>query len=100
MKRFSITGLLAALALSISHTALAEGRTDLDGPGDAEVIAGTGYQHTLFDSANRLNSNAQQFLLMVTDRQHLRVNRQDRNKTRQEQQSLPKFHKDSPTAWL
>jgi hypothetical protein len=52
MKRFSITGLLAALALTISHTALAEGRTDLDGPGDAEVIAGTGYTHTLFDSAD------------------------------------------------
>jgi hypothetical protein len=50
--RFSITGLLAALALSISHTAQAEGRTDLEGPGDAEVIAGTGYQHTLFDSAD------------------------------------------------
>ena len=53
MKRFSVTGLLAGLALSISHTALAEGRTDLEGPGDAEVIAGTGYQHTLFDSADK-----------------------------------------------
>ena len=53
MKRISVTGLLAALALTISHTALAEGRTDLEGPGDAEVIAGTGYQHTLFDSAEQ-----------------------------------------------
>jgi len=55
MKRISVIGLLAALALSISHTALATdgGRTDLDGPGDAEVIAGTGYEHTLFDSADK-----------------------------------------------
>ena len=53
MKRISVTGLLATLALSISHTALAEGRTELDGPGDAEVIAGTGYEHTLFDSADK-----------------------------------------------
>jgi hypothetical protein len=55
MKRFSITGLLAALVLSISHTAQADldpGRTTLTGPGEAEVIAGTGYQHTLFDSAD------------------------------------------------
>jgi len=56
MKRFSITGLLAALALSISQSALAndDGRTDKTGPGDdgVEVIAGTGYEHTLFDSAN------------------------------------------------
>ena len=51
-KRFSVIGLLAALALSISQLALAEGRTYLDGPGDAEVIAGTGYEHTLFDSAD------------------------------------------------
>ena len=27
-------------------------RTDLDGPGDAEVVANIGYEHTLFDSAN------------------------------------------------
>ena len=35
MKRISVIGLLAALALSISHTALATdgGRTDLDGRG-------------------------------------------------------------------
>ena len=53
MKRISVIGLLAALALAISQTALADGRTDLDGPGDAEVIAGTGYEHTLFDSADK-----------------------------------------------
>ncbi len=29
-----------------------DGRTDLEGPGDAEVIAGTGIGHTLFDSAD------------------------------------------------
>ncbi|RDH84658.1 MAG: hypothetical protein DIZ80_04095 [endosymbiont of Galathealinum brachiosum] len=29
-----------------------EGRTQLSGPGEAEVIAGTGYTHTLFDSAD------------------------------------------------
>ena len=29
------------------------GRTDLPGPGEAEVVAGTGYTHTLFDSANK-----------------------------------------------
>lgn len=28
------------------------GRTELTGPGEAEVIAGTGYEHTLFDSAD------------------------------------------------
>ena len=32
---------------------LADGRTDLAGPGDAEVEADTGYQHTLFDSADQ-----------------------------------------------
>jgi hypothetical protein len=56
MKRISVTGLLAALAFSISHTALATdgGRTDKTGPGDdgVEVIAETGYEHTLFDSAD------------------------------------------------
>ena len=52
MKRITVTGLLAGLALSISPSVLAEGRTDLEGPGDAEVIAGTGYEHTLFDSAD------------------------------------------------
>jgi hypothetical protein len=57
MKRISVIGLLAALALSISHTSLATdgGRTDLDGPGDgdAEVIAGHGYGNTLFGSADK-----------------------------------------------
>jgi hypothetical protein len=53
MKRFSVIGLLAGLALSISQSALADlnpGRTvkTLD---EVEVLAGTGYQHTLFDSA-------------------------------------------------
>ena len=52
MKRITVTGLLAGLALSISQSVLAEGRTDLEGPGDAVVIAGTGYEHTLFDSAD------------------------------------------------
>jgi hypothetical protein len=54
MKRISVIGLLAGLALSISQSALATdgGRTELAGPGDAEVIAGTGYTHTLFDSAD------------------------------------------------
>jgi len=54
MKRISIVGLLAGLALTISHTAQADtdGRTDLTGPGEAEVIAGIGYEHTLFDSAD------------------------------------------------
>ena len=55
MKRITLTGLIAGLALSLSHTAQADldpGRTTLTGPGEAEVIAGTGYQHTLFDSAD------------------------------------------------
>ncbi|HAJ92213.1 MAG TPA: hypothetical protein DCO71_06315, partial [Gammaproteobacteria bacterium] len=55
MKRISVTGLIAGLALSLSQTALATdgGRTELAGPGEAEVIAGTGYEHTLFDSADK-----------------------------------------------
>lgn len=55
MKRISVTGLIAGLALSLTQTAQADpapdGRTDLTGPGEAEVIANTGYTHTLFDSA-------------------------------------------------
>ena len=44
---------LAALMLVFSQAGMATdgGRTNLAGPGDAEVIADTGYQHTLFDSA-------------------------------------------------
>ena len=34
------------------QASFAEGRTELSGPGEAEVIAGTGYTHTLFDSAD------------------------------------------------
>ena len=50
----NIQGLfLAGLSLLFSAYCLAEGRTDLAGPGEAEVIAGTGYQHTLFDSAEQ-----------------------------------------------
>ncbi len=47
--------LLAGLVLLFSQASLAEGRTDLDGPGDgdAEVIAGHGYGNTLFGSADK-----------------------------------------------
>jgi hypothetical protein len=45
---------LAGLVLLFSKVAVADGgRTDLAGPGEAEVIAGTGYQRTLFDSADQ-----------------------------------------------
>ncbi|MBT8128345.1 MAG: cytochrome c family protein, partial [Gammaproteobacteria bacterium] len=49
---------LTGLVLLFSNTCLAEeepceGRTCLDGPGEAEVIAGTDYEHTLFDSADK-----------------------------------------------
>ena len=54
----TIEGLiLAGLSLLFSQASLAEGRTDLAGPGEAEVIAGTGYQHTLFDSAEKKCQN-------------------------------------------
>jgi hypothetical protein len=52
----TIKGLfLAGISLLFSQACLATdgGRTELEGPGDAEVIAGTGYQHTLFDSADK-----------------------------------------------
>ena len=50
----NIQGLfLAGLSLLFSAYCQAEGRTGLAGPGEAEVIAGTGYQHTLFDSADK-----------------------------------------------
>jgi len=63
MKLTFPTGLfLSGLALLFSSVCIAaddpcegqiyDGRTCLDGPGEAEVIAGTGYEHTLFDSAN------------------------------------------------
>ncbi|MDB4575617.1 cytochrome c family protein [bacterium] len=51
----TIQGLfLAGISLLFTQASLATdgGRTELEGPGDAEVIAGTGYQHTLFDSAD------------------------------------------------
>ncbi|MGD8265836.1 MAG: multiheme c-type cytochrome, partial [Chromatiales bacterium] len=54
MKRFTGKGLfLAGMLLTFSHLSMATdgGRTELSGPGEAEVIAGTGYEHTLFDSA-------------------------------------------------
>ena len=54
MKRFTGKGLfLAGLILSFSQVSMAtdSGRTELSGPGEPEVIAGTGYEHTLFDSA-------------------------------------------------
>ena len=44
---------LAGLIFLFPQAGMAEGgRTDLSGPGEAEVVAGTGYQHTLFDSAD------------------------------------------------
>jgi len=49
---------LAGLSLIFSQASLADGgRTDLEGPGDAEVIAGTGYGHTLFGSADNKCQN-------------------------------------------
>ena len=58
MKLTSPKGLfLTGLVLLFSNICLAEeepcdGRTCLDGPGEAEVVAGTGYHNTLFDSAD------------------------------------------------
>ena len=54
MKQLKILGLVLGFIFSFSQTCFATegGRTDLSGPGEAEVIAGTGYNHTLFDSAN------------------------------------------------
>lgn len=47
------TQIIGALALFTAQTAQADGgRTDLPGPGHAEVIAETGYGNTLFDSAD------------------------------------------------
>jgi hypothetical protein len=44
---------LAGLMFLFPQAGMADGgRTDLSGPGEAEVVAGTGYQHTLFDSAD------------------------------------------------
>ena len=48
-KRFFLAGLI--FAFSQIGVAADGGRTDLCGPGEAEVIAETGYEHTLFDSA-------------------------------------------------
>ena len=46
---------LLCLVLPASGVAMATdgGRTSLSGPEEAEVIANTGYQHTLFDSAEQ-----------------------------------------------
>ena len=45
---------LAGLSIIFSQACFADdGRTELAGPGEAEVIAGTGYKHTLFDSADQ-----------------------------------------------
>ena len=59
MEPFMIVGrqlgqLMLVFALMIfTTTSFADGgRTELAGPGEAEVIAGTGYTHTLFDSAD------------------------------------------------
>ena len=55
MIKFSPLNLLAAaftLLFAQAGVAAVDGRTDLEGPGDAEVIAGTGIGHTLFDSAD------------------------------------------------
>lgn len=56
----TIKGLfLAGISLLFTQASLATdgGRTDLEGPGDAEVIAGTGYGHTLFGSADNKCQN-------------------------------------------
>ena len=54
MKLFRGAGIyLAGMFLVCSQVSHANtGRTDLSGPGEAEVVAGTGYTHTLFDSAD------------------------------------------------
>ena len=64
MKRFMGKGLfLSGLFLAFSNSGVAAecepgvGRTDLCDAGDAEVIAGTGYEHTLFDSADNKCQN-------------------------------------------
>ena len=64
MKRIAGRGLfLAGLLLAFSNSGVAAecepdvGRTDLCDAGEAEVIAGTGYQHTLFDSAENKCQN-------------------------------------------
>ena len=56
MKLTPRKGLFIAIILMFSQVCFAtedeDGRTDNTGPGDVEVIAGTGYEHTLFDSAD------------------------------------------------
>jgi hypothetical protein len=55
MKRATtVTIVLAGFTLLFAQASIAtdDGRTDLEGPGEAEVVAGTGYEHTLFDSAD------------------------------------------------
>ena len=56
MKLTPRKGLFIAITLMFSQVCFAtedeDGRTDNTGPGDVEVIAGTGYEHTLFDSAD------------------------------------------------
>ncbi|MBE9559415.1 MAG: hypothetical protein IMF15_01435, partial [Proteobacteria bacterium] len=54
MKKTINSLFLFGISFLLSHASLADGgRTDLAGPGEAEVVAGTGYQHTLFDSADQ-----------------------------------------------
>ena len=53
MKKTISSLFLAGLSIIFSQACLADGRTELTGPGDAEVIADTGYEHTLFDSADQ-----------------------------------------------
>jgi len=59
MKLIKFVGLaFTGFILSFSQTSFADGgRTELSGPGEAEVIAGTGYTHTLFDSADNKCQN-------------------------------------------
>ena len=52
-----VSFMLSLLMLGYSGVSFAEGRTELSGPGEAEVIAGTGYTHTLFDSAEKKCQN-------------------------------------------
>jgi len=49
--------ILTSFVLLFPQLGFAEGRTELSGPGEAEVIAGTGYTHTLFDSADNKCQN-------------------------------------------
>lgn len=53
-KKSMITTILAGCTLLFAQAGFATdgGRTDLAGPGEAEVVAGIGYEHTLFDSAD------------------------------------------------